>query len=270
MPSRNTNSERFALFDTPESSQQRKVRLANAQQNAAMTQSVIAERAAREEQRVRSLSRRIKSNMLSLSDLMGGMGPIPLSRSDVMQGMNEGSQFLTEEFPTSQDDVIMEDMYRQPSQRQVQQPIRRNQQPQQRQTLTEQRPVKRQQQPELNLRQFIKETPTENWRVKRYLGETRSGEEVHVWKVENAKTGNSLRNLFRIEGVASRIAMILNESGNLNDSRIVSLVNAYEKRDKMLKEARALEKTVDGKEMKSERLRALRAEINQLDYRLGV
>jgi hypothetical protein len=91
-----------------------------------------------------------------------------------------------------------------------------------------------------------------------------------VWKVENPRTGTKLDTLFRVEGVANRVALLLNETGDLNDPRVVGLVGAYNKRDKLLKEARALQKSADGKPMKSDRLRQIQAEINQLDYRLGI
>ncbi len=271
-PRAKVDVERFDL-ESPETPQQRQARIAKAVQNAqALTEGIKSRapntvRDARDDQVMRKAYRRAVSDKMSFSDLAAGLGHPGLTTRDAMlpdmaplgNGVMEGREFLTEEFPTNHDDMIMEDLYNQP-----QQPIR---QPQ-RQMLTEERPIQQRRQPELNLRQAV--AVTENWRIKRYLGETRSGTEVHVWKVENTKTGNSLRNLFRIEGVASRIAMILNETGDASDPRVVSLINAYEKRDKLIKEARALEKSAAGKEMKTDRLRSLRAEINQLDYRLGV
>ncbi len=287
-PRAKVDVERFDL-ESPETPQQRQARIAKAVQNAqALTEGIKSRapntvRDARDDQVMRKAYRRAVSDKMSFSDLAAGLGHPGLTTRDAMlpdmaplgNGVMEGREFLTEEFPTNHDDMIMEDLYSQQPIRQPrqpgapQQPIRQPQQPirQQRQVLTEERPAT-QRRPELNLRQAV--ATAENWRIKRYLGETRSGTEVHVWKVENTKTGNSLRNLFRIEGVASRIAMILNETGDASDPRIVSLINAYEKRDKLIKEARALEKSADGKEMKTDRLRALRAEINQLDYRLGV
>lgn len=243
--------------DVPESPEQRRRRLSQAQQTAMTAQSRIAEHDAREEARMYALSRRAKQQMLSLEDLMGGDSGPALSRQDVMlPDMQTGQQFLTEDFPTNHDDVIMEEMYRPPT-RPIRQPQQQPARP--RQQLTEQRPIR-----------SSEPAVSENWRAKRYLGETRSGAEVQVWKVENTKTGSSLRNLFRIEGVASRIAMMLNESGDINDPRVISLAGAYEKRDKLLKEARQLEREAEGKPMKTQRLRQIRAEINQLDYRLGV
>jgi hypothetical protein len=250
----------------PETPEQRRKSIQEAQQNAMAIQSAIAAHDDREVRRMYELSRRAKNpgNMLTLSDLMGGIdmaGP-PLSRADVLQGMDMGNgggtQRLTEEFPTSKvDDYLMEELYNPTPQRQVQ-PIR--------QSLTERRPVQSQPRPQ----QRPQPTTAENWRVKRYIGETRSGNEVHVWRVENVKTGSKLENLFRLDSVASRIAMYLNESGDNNDPRAVSLCNTYKRRDQLLKEARMLEKSAEGKPMKSERLRQIRAEINQLDYKLGV
>jgi len=274
-PRRAVDVERFDI-DQPETPEQRRARLQTGQQNAAAFQSRLAEFDAREDQRMRRLSQRGSTNMLTMNDLMGDMGGVPLSRSDVMlPGMNDGQQFLTEEFPTNHDDMIMEDMYRNQQRRPIQQ---YTQEPAKRVTASPE-PIRG---PHENTRQMLTENKpirppiheaiqtSENWKVKQYLGETRNGTEVEVWKVENVKTKSSLRNLFRLESVASRIAICLNESGDSNDPRVVSLVNAYEKRDKLIKEARALEQSANGKAMKTDRLRELRAQINQLDYRLGV
>lgn len=280
MPKRQIQVDEIATkfsLDTPheETLEQKRQRIAqaiNETQNLVSninSGSRITRQIARDDQVMRKAYRRAVQESLSLRDLAMGLdGMLPLSMSDVMLPdipMPGERQFLTEEFPTNHDDVIMEDLYR------SQPPIRQNLQlphPPQRKVLTEQQPT-----PRPNIRNALDMKPStipENWRIKRYIGETRNGNEVHVWRVENSKTGSKIQTLFRLEGVASRIALILNETGNIHDSRAVSLINAYEKRDKLLKEARALERSADGKTMKSERLRQIRAEINQLDYKLGV
>lgn len=269
MPKRRVSADeianQFSVGEGSETPEQKRTRIAQAIQN---TQSLVGDiqnggrmtrQDARDDMVMRKAHRLAKGFLnegLSLNDLAAGIDGMPgLSMADVMlpdvqmpSGMS--NQFLTEEFPTNHDNVIMEELYQPP--RPPVQPTR------------QQRPIREQvaQQPSRETR--------DNWRVKRYLGETRGGNEVQVWRVENAKTGNKLPNLFRLEGVASRISLHLNESGDPNDPRVLSLVNAYEKRDKLLKEARQLEKSADGKQMKSERLRQIRAEINQLDYKLGV
>jgi hypothetical protein len=233
-------------------------RIAQGQQKAMIAQSRIAEHDAREERRMIELSRRAKSNMLTMQDLMGGLDSWqpPLSRADVtLPGMS--GQRLTEEFPTQHDNILMEEMYA--ARQRKSQPA----QPVQRQALREQVQQVKQ--------SFVGRTVSGNhWVVKKFLGETRGGDTVPVWRVQNKMTGTAFDKLFRIEGVASRVAALLNESGDRSDPRIISLVSAYDKRDKLLKEARLLERSAEGKAMKTERLRAIRAEINQLDYRLGI
>lgn len=277
--------------EVPETPEQRRKALREMQQSAMAYQNAIAAHDAREEQRMRMLSQRAKNpgNMLTMADLMGGIdlsGP-PLSRADVLQGMDMGAMgsgggyggMLTEEFPTNKvDDYLMEEMYNQSAKQQPRRPVQR--QPQ-RQALTETKPLRSSDiyrsdgsgrkvtEPGVS-DHLVGRATKENWKVKRYIGETRSGNEVAVWRVENVLTGSKIDMLFRLEGVASRVAMYLNESGDNNDPRAVSLVNTYQRRDKLLKEARALEKDASGKPMKSERLRQIRAEINQLDYKLGV
>lgn len=278
---KNINADQLAteFGDVPETPEQRKQSLRAAQQSSMNLQSAIAEHDAREERRMRALSERAKNpgNMLSWKDLMGGIdmsGP-QLSRAEVMQGMEMGGGggFLTEQFPTSKvDDYLMEELYQQPQrqpvrQQQVRQPIQQ----------TVQQPVRPLSQTMNNRQPLIEQKPirsstmtNEKWKIKRYIGETRSGNEVAVWRVENVKTGSKLETLFRLEGIATRVSMYLNESGDVNDPRAIGLINTYQRRDKLLKEARLLEKSADGKPMKSERLRQIRAEINQLDYKLGV
>ena len=281
MPKRSVQADeiatRFSLdepaAETPEQKQRRVAQAIHETQSLVgdiNSGSRVTRQIARDNMVMRKAYRRALQESMSLNDLAMGLDRMPgLSTADVMlpdfQLPGPGQQFLTEEFPTNHDDMIMEDLYQPQPQRQLvrQQPIRAPQ----RQALTEQRPASSRP----AVRSALDLEPTrELWKAKRYLGETRSGSEVHVWRVENTKTGSKLQNLFRIEGVASRIALMLNESGDLNDPRVVSLANAYEKRDKLLKEARLLERSADGKPMKNERLRQIRAEINQLDYKLGV
>lgn len=115
-----------------------------------------------------------------------------------------------------------------------------------------------------------------SWTVKQYMAETKSGANIPVWKVFNSKIGMEHQTPFRIEEVAVKIANILNESGNFNDPRVVSVINAYTKRDKLLKECRALEQEVKSKgaaaadSHKAQRVRQLRSEIQALEYRLGI
>lgn len=269
----------FSGGDTiQETPQERQARIVRAMENA---QSLVGDIAsgnrmtrqiAKDDQVMRKAYRKAVTEGMSLADLAYGLDSGPgLSMQDVMlpdMPMPRGREFLTEEFPTNHDDMIMNEYYRDNSYAKQEPP----RQTRPRQVLTENQPT-RPSPPARSIRETLHTegvVKAENWRVKRYLGETRSGTEVHIWKVENTKTGSSMKTMFRIEGVASRIAMMLNESGDNNDPRVISLVSAYEKRDRLLKEARTLEKTADGKAMKTDRLRQIRAEINQLEYRLGV
>jgi hypothetical protein len=251
----------------------------------------------------KQIAQKIKQRGLTLdmNDLMGipSRGP-QLSRSDLFQGMDMGGmmppgrQMLTEDFPTNHDNMIMDENYEdyrsdydQPIQRQ---PVQSRALPQAR---PQPRPQPQQARPQQPQRQTLRETimgappkgetamrapPTQPvqaksgppWGVKAYLGETRGGSQVYIWKVVNAKTGTEIQTMFRVESVAARVAAILNESGDSNDPRALSLINLYNKRDSLLKEARALEKTSNGKSMKLARLSTIRSEINQLDYRLGI
>jgi hypothetical protein len=163
--------------------------------------------------------------------------PISSNKQDISNLFNR--QFLTEEFPVNHDTYISDDETK--SDKVI--------------SLLEQK-------------QEIKTSSL--WKTRQYLGETKSGSKIPVWKVENLKDGSSVKTLFKIESIADKVAMFLNESGNINDHRIVSIIAAYEKRDKILKEIRLLERDIEDKPMKKERLINMRAEINRLDYKLGI
>jgi hypothetical protein len=212
----------------------RRSRIETYQNNAQSRLDRINEHEAREDARLRRIEQKVKSGelWLDMSDLDGQFRQ-PVLREDVVPQTPRRQKFLTENMPTDQ---------KQGPQRS-------------RQVLAENVPAK-------------KTAPA--WTVQSYLGETRSGNTIPVWKVSNLKSGRSIDKLFRIEEIAHKVARFINESSDPGDPRAVSLIAAYDKRDKLLKEARLLEKDAAGKPMKTERLRSLRAEINQLEYRLGI
>jgi hypothetical protein len=244
---------------------------------------------AREKEIMGKANRIAESLDMGWGDLMAGLDMRDmrgLSRNDVMfpedmQQMQrrgsappmQGRQMLTEEFPTHQDNIIMEDLYantyEKPQPRARSLPPQQQQRQAPRQTLRETitgSPAPRQQQA-----QPVRQAPAgPPWQVRAFMGETKSGGQIPVWRVVNARTGTNIQTLFRIESIADRVAGLLNESGDQNDPRALKVIGLYENRDRLLKEARLLEKSSDGKPMKTERLRQIRAEINQLDYRLGV
>lgn len=231
---------------------------------------------------------------LSMEDLMGMPSRRQeqmIDRYDAFQGMDTetgGRQMLTEEFPTNHDDALMEEIYgRYAPGRPMQEdepdrfapgrPIRQMpQRTQQRQVPQRQAPQRQAPQRQMLREQIIGQSPPQSnrggppWGLKAFIGETKSGNQIPVWKVQNSRTGTLLNTMFRVESVAQKVAMLLNESGDSNDPRALQITQLYEKRDKLLKEARVLEKTAAGKPMKSDRLRVIRDEINQLDYRLGI
>lgn len=213
---------------------------------------------------------------LSMADLMGvpSQGPA-IDRHSAFQGMDTTgmSGMLTEEFPTNHDNRITEELYHHDDYHQPQPQRRSGNQirdiPEPRARALPSAPQRQ------SLREEIiggsrQQQPAGNWMVKAFLGETKTGKQVPVWKVGNAKTGTTFGKLFKIEGLAKKIVGYLNESGDSNDPRALSLMHAYEKREQLLKQARLLEQTAAGKPMKTEQLKAMYREIGQLDSRLGV
>lgn len=106
------------------------------------------------------------------------------------------------------------------------------------------------------------------WKIKRFIGETKSGRTVPVWKVVNETTGMSMDKLFKVEEVAIKLVTILNHTGNVNDPRVLGVLHLYEKRNGLLKEIRSLQGSTG--DIKKGRLQDLRSQLATIDYKLGI
>lgn len=67
------------------------------------------------------------------------------------------------------------------------------------------------------------------WVVEEFTAELRNGKEVPVWKVLDESTGMQFPKVFRLKEPAHRIKNIMNESGNLNDPKLKSIVQLHDK-----------------------------------------
>jgi hypothetical protein len=198
----------------------------------------IMEHEEKEKSRAKKIASHLSQHPLSMADLMGiDDGNVPqLTRAQLFDGMEiPRQQVLTERFPVYDESSALFEKPKPPAP--ISKPIKQN---------------------------------TAMWGIKQYMAEMRNGGEIPVWKVSNSSTGFALDKVFRIKEVAQKLVMILNETGNINDTRVVSLINSYDKRDKLLKEIRVLQKDPKDKPMKTKIIESKRAEIAQLEYRLGI
>lgn len=109
------------------------------------------------------------------------------------------------------------------------------------------------------------------WKAQKMNARLKSGNVVPVWKVIDEKTGMEMPTPFRIEEVADRIVNILNESGNVNDPRIVSVTSNYNKRVQIMKEMKQVKQMIaEGQTSKKARFQQLQSDLASVDYRLGI
>lgn len=223
-------------ISTPEKSNiTRTERFRIAEQNAADRIGRLHDHNSNEDAIAMQISKKLGNMELTMADLIGvdRGGPI-LSRAQLFDGMEmppPGRRVLTEEFPTSHEKNFLSEQNN--------------------------KSVKRE------------NTPRPRWSIKRFMAEMKNGTEIPVWKVAN-NTGFALDKIFKIKEVADKLVFYLNESGNMNDPRVINLISVYNRRDQLLKEIRILEKEAVGKPMKTKIVESKKTEVQQLDYRLGI
>lgn len=109
------------------------------------------------------------------------------------------------------------------------------------------------------------------WSAKKLRAKLTNGEIVPVWKVTDSQSGIEMPTNFRIVEFAERVADILNETGNINDARVVSTTGAYNKRVKLLKEMKQAKLNAqEGDISAKKRVSILKEEIAAIDYRFGI
>lgn len=111
-----------------------------------------------------------------------------------------------------------------------------------------------------------------DWKVRKYQATLKqSGRTVPVWKVVNEKTSMAMERPFRLIEVAERIAAILNQTGDMNDRRITSVIEAYNQHSALMKKKRMLKEAIDSgrKDLRSA-LRAVMDQLEGVNYKLGI
>jgi len=111
-----------------------------------------------------------------------------------------------------------------------------------------------------------------DWKVKKYQATLKaSGRTVPVWKVVNEKTSMAMERPFRLIEVAERIAAILNQTGDMNDRRISSVIEAYNQHSVLMKKKRMLKEAIDsGRRDLRPALRAVIDQLEGVNYKLGI
>ena len=108
------------------------------------------------------------------------------------------------------------------------------------------------------------------WVVRREIAEAKDGSDVPVWLISCQGTPLKVDKMFRIEQVAHRIARILNETNNIAHPKVLALMGAHDKRMKLLREVRMLERAVKTDRSKASMLQQRRSELADLDTKLGI
>ena len=112
-----------------------------------------------------------------------------------------------------------------------------------------------------------------DWGVEKMFARLRSGKQVPVWKVTNEATGMGIERPFRIQEPAQRVASILNQTGNVNDQRIVSVMEAYDTHIELMKQMRGLKRQLKESTRKGpikQRIAEIRDELEEVNYKLGI
>lgn len=110
-----------------------------------------------------------------------------------------------------------------------------------------------------------------SWTVEKASAKLKSGAQIPVWLVSDSVTGMEIKKPFRIQEAAQRIASILNQSGNVNDPRMRAVMEAYDKHIELMKQIRTVKKQIqEGQTNKKGRLLALREQLEQVNYKLGI
>ncbi len=118
-------------------------------------------------------------------------------------------------------------------------------------------------------------TPTAmegSWKAQKFSARIRGmSNPVPVWKVLDEDTGMEVPTVFRVQEPADRAAAILNESGNLNDPRFKSLIQAYKQHVTLMKESRKLRRAIkEGQQALRPRLQEVLGELEMVNYKLGI
>lgn len=115
-----------------------------------------------------------------------------------------------------------------------------------------------------------KSTPA--WIVQEGVAQLQSGKKVRVWMiVSETNNGFEYKKPFRIEEAASRVANILNQTGNPNDPRIMKISESHDKYVKLLTKSRKLKKAIqEGRTDLKPQLNQIREQIEGVSLVLGI
>jgi len=200
---------------------------------------LIEERNYKETQKVLNIFNKVKQKNLFLTEADLGLTVAPTRkpqyiRNDIYNDLSdEDKQILTENGSFEQNsDEYYQEQVRQQSQVQTSKPIQRY------------------------------------WASQELKAKLTSGSTVPVWKVVNEKTGMELPTPFRLKEVADKITMVLNETGNMNDNRVVKTIDMYNRRIKIVKEVNTLKENTDASS--KNKVKILKEELTAIDFKLGV
>ncbi len=121
-------------------------------------------------------------------------------------------------------------------------------------------------------RQPRQQPVSHDWMTEKYQATLKgTGKKVPVWKIKNKVSGMGMEKPFRIQEAAERIVTILNQTGNANDPRIKSIMEAHDEHIAVMKHIRMLRGAIkEGRKDLGGRLTEAQERLEAINYKLGI
>ncbi len=121
-------------------------------------------------------------------------------------------------------------------------------------------------------RQPRQQPVSHDWMTEKYQATLKgTGKKVPVWKIKNKVSGMGMEKPFRIQEAAERIVTILNQTGNANDPRIKSIMEAHDEHIAVMKHIRMLRGAIkEGRKDLGGRLVEAQERLEAINYKLGI
>jgi len=109
------------------------------------------------------------------------------------------------------------------------------------------------------------------WKTQKKIATLKNGRDVPVWLIVNENTGSRVEKPFRMQEPALRISTMLNQNGgNGEDVRITRVFEAYDSHVSLMKQFRGLKKMLNEGQKVGNKIKAVRAELEEVNYKLGI
>lgn len=112
---------------------------------------------------------------------------------------------------------------------------------------------------------YIPAQSNDGWQVKKKFAKLKSGKQIPVFMVEDALTGMTTGKKYRISTVAEKIALVLNATQNMQDSRIIMIENSYEQHVELMRTLNAAKKSGN-----AQKVSIIESKLQLVNSRLGL